>query len=285
MELFDNFGPVSSMANFCVFMAEFHTIWKAYMIFRKLTGFVKFQSLVFCDLVWADPVDTSTGVMETLVKPNTVRDITFLALRLLRSFMERNKLISIIRAHESQSRVLKCITGAVKVFRQSSPFSRAPNYCDYFENKGAVIKFASNTLNIQQFAQSPHPYLLPNFLDLFSWSIPFLVEKVTEMFFHFTKPNKKYSPVDLPFEFMDKKENDWSFYGEKQEKHWVNMELVKLKGCPDLNLLETGVFWNLPIFKFWWEKENRWAQLITTRPLINLIVFSVFVKNWLVQPK
>lgn len=27
----------------------------------------------------------------------------------------------------------------------------APNYCDYYGNKAAVIKFINNTLNIQQF--------------------------------------------------------------------------------------------------------------------------------------
>lgn len=80
----------------------------------------------------------------------------------------------------------------------------APNYCDYYKNKGAVIKFVDNTLNIQQFSESLHPYLLPNFMDLFSWSIPFLAEKISEMLYHVIKPNQQYSQVELPFELIDK---------------------------------------------------------------------------------
>lgn len=70
----------------------------------------------------------------------------------------------------------------------------APNYCDFYNNKGAVIKFANNNLDIQQYVESPHPYFLPNFIDLFEWSIPFVAEKVTEMFFHLIQPGKVLHP-------------------------------------------------------------------------------------------
>lgn len=43
------------------------------------------------------------------------------------------------------------------------------------------MKFSNNAFKVEQYGYTDHPYLLPNFLDIFTWSLPFVSEKVLEI--------------------------------------------------------------------------------------------------------
>ncbi|XP_033120109.1 serine/threonine-protein phosphatase 2B catalytic subunit alpha isoform-like isoform X2 [Anneissia japonica] len=137
-----------------------------------------------CDLLWSDPLeDFGSEKSAEHFSHNTVRGCSyFYSYAACCEFLSQNNLLSIIRAHEAQD-------AGYRMYRKSQTtgfpvlitlFS-APNYLDVYNNKAAVLKYENNVMNIRQFNCSPHPYWLPNFMDVFTWSLPFVGEKVTEM--------------------------------------------------------------------------------------------------------
>jgi serine/threonine-protein phosphatase 2B catalytic subunit len=63
----------------------------------------------------------------------------------------------------------------------------APNYCGYYENKASVLIIDKGNLSLKQYDESEPPYRLPDNMDVFSWSIPFLSEKVVSLLYHIVK--------------------------------------------------------------------------------------------------
>nr|XP_020441165.1 serine/threonine-protein phosphatase 2B catalytic subunit gamma isoform-like isoform X2 [Monopterus albus] len=134
-----------------------------------------------CDLLWSDPGEDSGFFLHCC--HNSVRGCSyFYSYPAVCDFLMNNNLLSVIRAHEAQD-------AGYRMYRKSQTtgfpslitiFS-APNYLDVYNNKAAVLKYENNVMNIRQFNCSPHPYWLPNFMDVFTWSLPFVGEKVTEM--------------------------------------------------------------------------------------------------------
>ncbi|KAG1460962.1 hypothetical protein G6F46_004188 [Rhizopus delemar] len=139
---------------------------------------------LMCDLLWADPLE-EFGQEKTndLFVHNHVRGCSyFFSYHAACQFLERNNLLSIIRAHEAQD-------AGYRMYRKSKTTSfpsvmtifSAPNYLDLYNNKAAVLKYENNIMNIRQFNCTPHPFWLPNFMDVFAWSLPFVGEKITDM--------------------------------------------------------------------------------------------------------
>ena len=60
----------------------------------------------------------------------------------------------------------------------------APNYCGSYNNKAAVLILKNNNLQLKQYQETEAPYRLPDNLNLLSWSMPFLAEKITAMLYH-----------------------------------------------------------------------------------------------------
>lgn len=137
-----------------------------------------------CDILWADPLEDfgQEKTTEYFVH-NHVRGCSyFFSYSAACSFLEKNNLLSIIRAHEAQDAGYRMYrktrtTGFPSVMTIFS----APNYLDVYNNKAAVLKYENNVMNIRQFNCTPHPYWLPNFMDVFTWSLPFVGEKITDM--------------------------------------------------------------------------------------------------------
>ncbi|KIH95041.1 protein phosphatase 3, catalytic subunit [Sporothrix brasiliensis 5110] len=139
---------------------------------------------LMCDILWADPLeDFGQEKTSDYFLHNHVRGCSyFFSYQAACAFLEKNNLLSIIRAHEAQDAGYRMYrktrtTGFPSVMTIFS----APNYLDVYNNKAAVLKYENNVMNIRQFNCTPHPYWLPNFMDVFTWSLPFVGEKITDM--------------------------------------------------------------------------------------------------------
>ncbi|ORZ03679.1 serine/threonine-protein phosphatase 2B catalytic subunit A1 [Syncephalastrum racemosum] len=141
---------------------------------------------LLCDLLWSDPIE-DFGQEQSRDHPNFIHNSArgcsyYYTYNATCNFLERNGLLSVIRGHEAQDAGYRMYRrGRTTSFPAVITIFSAPNYLDVYNNKAAVLKYENNVMNIRQFNSSPHPYWLPNFMDVFTWSLPFVGEKITDM--------------------------------------------------------------------------------------------------------
>ena len=97
---------------------------------------------LFCDLLWSDPIDNEEGICENSYRPNDVRGCSyFYGADAVIKFLDKNNLLSVLRAHEAQIEGYKMHKWSNSEFPVVITIFSAPNYCDVYGNKGALIKF------------------------------------------------------------------------------------------------------------------------------------------------
>ncbi|KAN0126131.1 Metallo-dependent phosphatase-like protein [Lactarius tabidus] len=152
------------------------------------------SSGLLCDLLWADPVPNFGHEAEPSQHPspvppgqmwghNTKRGGSYyFTYEAVIKFLERNELLGVIRGHEVQDAGYVMFRKTpIKKFPSVITVFSAPNLLDKYHNRGAVLKYANNSTTIRQYHANPHPFWLPNFMDAFTWSLPFVGAKIIEM--------------------------------------------------------------------------------------------------------
>ncbi|CAL9737926.1 serine/threonine-protein phosphatase 2B catalytic subunit A1 [Monosporozyma servazzii] len=188
--------PLAALMNdqyFCVHGGISPELKSVEDVNTKINRFKEIPSRgLMCDLVWADPIedydeaadnDTNDDNNDETFTPNQVRGCSYaFTYKASCEFLQRTGLLSIIRAHEAQDAGYRMYKNTKTLgFPSLLTLFSAPNYLDTYKNKAAILKYENNVMNIRQFNMSPHPYWLPDFMDVFTWSLPFVGEKVTEM--------------------------------------------------------------------------------------------------------
>ncbi|KAG9394369.1 Calcineurin-like phosphoesterase [Carpediemonas membranifera] len=139
------------------------------------------ESGLMTDLLWSDPAVKDGPTVG--FKSNTVRGCghTY-GFAAVAKFLEANHLLCVVRGHEAQNDGFKMHrTHPSTKFPTVITVFSAPNYCGNYANKAALLFIGPKTINVKQFSYSDQPYVLPNFQNIFDWSMPFVIENVTEL--------------------------------------------------------------------------------------------------------
>ena len=175
---------------------------------------------IFCDLMWADPMEDEEALHGDF-KENPERDCSnYFGKKPVKQLLRKNRLLSIFRGHQVKQEGFQMHRwGAKDSFPYVITIFSAPNYCGSYKNKASVLILKNNNLQLKQYADTEPPYQLPEGLDLFSWSLPFLAEKVTSMLYNILKtcsPSEleEMDDTEIPAEIRAKMVNKGITQGE-----------------------------------------------------------------------
>jgi serine/threonine-protein phosphatase 2B catalytic subunit len=150
------------------------------------------KKTVFWDLVWSDPTpeweseECTAASLEEWERVdfalNTNRHSSYqYGLAAVQAFLKANKLCCIVRGHQvQQDGYFEHFARATVKFPIAPVLTifSAPNYCDQYGNRAAFLQILPDRFMVQQFTDVAHPHYLPGFTDVFSWSLPMLLENV-----------------------------------------------------------------------------------------------------------
>jgi len=109
---------------------------------------------LMCDILWSDPMEDfgQEEEPESFVH-NHVRGCSyFFSYQATCTFLERNHLLSIIRAHEAQDAGYRLYRKTRKTsFPSVMTLFSAPNYLNQYNNKAAILKYEMRNFKICQF--------------------------------------------------------------------------------------------------------------------------------------
>ncbi|KAF7683921.1 Serine/threonine-protein phosphatase 2B catalytic subunit alpha isoform [Astathelohania contejeani] len=182
-------AAVVSKKIFCVHGGISPTILKTTDI-NKFNRNAEPKSLgLFCDLLWSDPHPDYNGYEgdEPFLNNLSRRCSYYYTKNGVREFLKKNDLMCIVRGHEVQDKGYKFYQPIFENQPSIITIFSAPNYCDAYNNQGAILKFEKNQFKIIKFRAVAHPYTLPNFMDAINWSFPFISEKLSELFLDILK--------------------------------------------------------------------------------------------------
>ena len=150
---FYKFLPLGHIINKEVLVVHGGLFSKEGVTLKELKNINRFQDVpknesLMCEILWSDPIS------ENGIFPSRRGAGVYFGPDVTKRFLKENNLKLLIRSHEVRMEGYQVETGEQVI----TVFS-APNYCDTYGNRGAVIKYKGGDMNpiFIKFNASPHP--------------------------------------------------------------------------------------------------------------------------------